>query len=218
MLPGCKDNSSQKQILPSIELRIEDYCRVAFNYCLGLSLPIGYSLWFDREALGPAGKASHLNLDEYLTALLASLFSTAKAASGILAFYAAIPGRLALSLCSSDPAVILHIRESWATLPGCLELRHDFIPQTAAPYLLYKDRQVYRLHPLTQPERAAFYVWDLGDCLGNVLKEVDKAFYFHVLNDKNTYYEYAAVPKNPRASITYQGGVIPVEQALCTVM
>jgi hypothetical protein len=205
-------------MLPIIDLHLADYCRVAFNYCLGLSMPIGYSLWFDREVLGRAGKAFHLNLDEYLTALLASFLSREKYASGILAFYAAIPGRSALSLCSSDPAVILHIREKWAALPGSLELRHDFIPQTAAPYLLYKDRRIYRLHPLTQPERASFHVWDLGDCLGNVLKEVDKAFYFHVLNDKNTYYEYAAVPKNPGTSITYQGGAISVEHVLCNVM
>jgi hypothetical protein len=205
-------------MLSFIEFNITDYCRVAFNYCLGLSMPIGYSLWLDRELLGQAGKALHLNLDEYLTALLASLFSKEKAASGILAFYAAIPGRSALSLCSSDPASVLHLKETWAALPGSLELRHDFIPQTAAPFWLYKDGSVYRLHPLTKPERAAFYVWDLGDCLGNFLKEVDKAFYFRVLNDKNSYYEYGAVPKNPGASINYQGGVIPVQHAWCTVM
>jgi hypothetical protein len=217
MLPECKDNSPPKQILPSIELRIEDYCRVAFNYCLGLSMPIGYSLWLDREALRKAGRAANLNLDEYLTALLVSLFSVEKAASNILAFYAAIPGRLALSLCSSDPAGVQTLRETWATLPGCLELRHDFMPQTAAPYVLYKDHALYRLHPLTQPDRASFYVWDLGDCLGNFLKEADKTFYFRVLNDKDTYYEYAAVPKNPCTSIPYQGGAISVHHAWCMV-
>jgi hypothetical protein len=205
-------------MLPSIDLRLADYCRVAFNYCLGLAMPIGYSLWFDREALGPAGKALHLNLDEYLTVLFFSSFSGEKADSGILAFYTAIPGRSALSLCSPDPAAVLQIRKNWAALPGSLELRHDFIPQTAAPFLLYKDSSVHRLHPLSQPERTSFSVWDLGDCLGNFLKEVDKAFYFRVLNDKNTYYEYAAVPKNPCSSITYQGAVIPVQHAWCTVM
>ena len=205
-------------MLPFIDLRLADYCRVAFNYCLGVSMPIGYSLWFDRDALGHAGKALHLNLDEYLTALLFSLFSGEKATSDIFAFYAAIPGRSALSLCSAEPAAVRQIRETWATLPGSLELRHDFIPQTAAPFLLYQDRSVCRLHPLSQPERAAFYVWDLGYCMGNFLKEVDKAFYFHVLNDKNTYYEYAAVPKNPGTSIPYQGGAIPVQHAWCTVI
>ncbi len=123
-------------MLPSIELRLADYCRVAFNYCLGLSLPIGYTLWFDREALGEAGRALHLNLDEYLTALLASLFSSLTAETPILVFYAAIPGRLALPWCSSDPAAVQTIRDTWAALPGCLEMRHDFIPQTAAPFLL----------------------------------------------------------------------------------
>jgi hypothetical protein len=205
-------------MLPLIDLRLTDYCRVAFNYCLGLSLPIGYSLWFDRKVLGPAGKVLHLNLDEYLTALLASLFFREKAASDILAFYAAIPGRSALSLCSAEPSTVQIIRENWAALPGSLELRHDFIPQTAAPFLLYKDHSVYRLHPISQPERAAFYVWDLGDCLGNFLQEVDKAFYFRVLNDKNTYYEYTAVPKNPGTSIQYQWTVIAVQHAICTVM
>ena len=205
-------------MLPYIELRLADYCRVAFNYCLGLSMPIGYSLLFDREALMQAGKGLHLNLDEYLTALLASLFSGEAAETHIMAFYAAIPGRSALSLCSSDPTVVLHLRETWAALPGCLELRHDFIPQTAAPFLLYKGHQVCRLHPLTQPERASFYVWDLGDCLGNFLKEVDKTFYFRVLNDKNSYYEYAAVPKNPCTSINYQGGAIPVQHVFCHII
>jgi hypothetical protein len=206
------------QMLPCIELLLADYCKVAFNYCLGLYVPIGHSLWFDREAIVQEGKASHLNLDEYLTALLFSLFSKEKAASGILTFYAAIPGRSALSLCSSDPAGVQTIREAWPALPGCLELRHDFIPQTAAPYVLYKERTVYRLHPVTQPDRASFYVWDMGDCLGNFLKEVDKAFYFRVLNDKDTYYEYAAVPKNHCTSITYQGGAIPVHHAFCQVI
>jgi len=203
-------------MLPYIDLRLADYCSVVFNYCLGLAMPIGYSLWFDREALGPAGKALHLNLDEYLTVLLASLFSTQEAAN-ILAFYAAIPGRSALSLCSPDPSSVQTIRETWADLPGGIELRHDFIPQTAAPFWLYKDRSFNRLHPLSQLERNSFYVWDLGDCLGNFLKEVDKAFYFHVLNDKNTYYEYAAVPRNPCTSIQYQGAIITVQHALCTL-
>uniref|UniRef100_A0A7V6A2F6 Uncharacterized protein n=1 Tax=Desulfobacca acetoxidans TaxID=60893 RepID=A0A7V6A2F6_9BACT len=205
-------------MLPYIDLRLANYCKVAFNYCLGLAMPIGYSLWFDREALRAAGKVLNLNLDEYLTALFFSLWSGGKNVSGVLAVYAAIPRRSALSLCSSDPADVQAIRETWKTLPGCLELRHDFIPQTAAPYALYKDQALYRLHPVTQPERAAFYVWDLGDCLGNFLQEVDKAFYFRVLNDKNTYSEYAAVPKNPGTSIPYQGGVIPVQHAWCTVM
>jgi hypothetical protein len=205
-------------MLPFIDLHLADYCKVAFNYCLGLSMPIGYSLWFDREALGKAGQPLHLNLDEYLTTLLFSLFSRVKAASGILAFYAAIPGKCALSLCSSDQEGVLHIKENWVALPGSLELRHDFIPQTAAPFLLYRDRMIYRLHPLSQPEQASFYVWDLGDCLGNFLIEVDKAFYFRVLNDKNTYYEYAGVPKNPCTSIQHQGSVIPVHHALCTVI
>jgi hypothetical protein len=205
-------------MLPFIELRLADYCRVAFNYCLGLYVPIGHSLWFDREALVQAGQALHFNMDEYLTALMASLFSREKVDSNILMFYAAIPGRVALSLCSFHPVKFLNTQETWAALPGCLELRHDFMPQTAAPYLLYKDRAVYRLHPLTQPERASFYVWDFGDCLGNFLKEVDKPFYFRVLNDKDTYYEYAAVPKNPWTSITYQGGTIPVHHVFCEVI
>jgi hypothetical protein len=202
-------------MLPFLELCLADYCRISFNYCLGLYLPIGRSFWFDREVLGKAGTASHLNLDEYLTALLASFFFKEAAETQILAFYAAIPGRFALSLCSSDPVIVVSTRDTLASLPGYLELRQDFIPQTAAPFLLFKDRAVYRLHPLTQPDRASFYLWDFGDCLGNVLKEVDKPFYFRVLNDKNTYYEYGAVPKNPCTSITYQGGIIPVHHAFC---
>jgi hypothetical protein len=205
-------------MLPVIYLRLADYCRIAFNYCLGVYLPIGRSLWFDREALVQAGKSLHFNLDEYLTALLASLFIREKALSNILAFYNAIPGRSALSLCSSGPMDFLHSPDIYSALPGFVELRHDFIPQTAAPFLLYEGGAVYRLHPLTRPDRTSFYVWDFGDCLGNFLKEVDKAFYFHILNDKDTYFDYAAVPKNPCTSITYQGEFIPVQHAWCTVM
>ncbi len=205
-------------MLPCIDLRLADYCRVAFNYCLGLYVPIGHSLWFDRDALEKGGKAIHLNIDEYLTGLLASLFFTEKDESNILAFYAAIPGRVALSLCSSGPLNFLNNPDLGAALPGYLELRHDFMPQTAAPFLLYKDGTVYRLHPLTQPDRASFYVWDFGDCLGNFLKEVDKPFYFRVLNDKDTYYEYGAVPKNPYTSIAYQGGAIPVHHTFCEII
>jgi hypothetical protein len=205
-------------MLASIDLRLADFCRVAFNYCLGLYVPIGHSLWFDREALVKDGKALGLNLDEYLTALLASLFFKEKAESKIFVFYAAIPGRVALSLCSSQPMDFLHTHEPGKALPGCIDLRHDFMPQISAPFLLYKGRTVCRMHPLSQPDRASFYVWDFGDCLGNFLKEVDKTFYFRVLNDKNTYYEYAAVPKNPCTSIAYQGSAIPVHHAFCEVM
>jgi hypothetical protein len=205
-------------MLPSLDLRLADYCNVAFNYCLGLSLPIGRSLWFDREALVQAGKALHLNLDEYLTALLASLFIRKKALSNILAFYAAIPGRSALSVCSAQPMAFLHAPVPGGALPGYIEVRQDFIPQTAAPFLLYEGGTVTRLHPVTRPDHTSFYVWDFGDCLGNFLKKVDKAFYFHILNDKDTYFDYAAVPKNPCTSIKYQGGFIPVQHAWCTVM
>jgi hypothetical protein len=205
-------------MLSSIDLRLADYCRVAFNYCLGLYVPIGHSLWFDREALVKAGKGLHLNLDEYLTVLLVSLFSKGEIDAPVLTFYAAIPERVALSLCSSQPMDFLHTQEPGKVLPGCLDLRHDFIPQTAALFLLYKDRTVYHLHPVTQPDRASFYVWDLGDCQGNFLKEVDKTFYFRVLNDKDTYFEYAAVPKTPCTSITCRGGAIPVHHALCQVI
>ena len=61
-------------MLPVINLRLADYCRVAFNYCLGLSMPIGRSLWFDGEEVQQAGRELNLNLDEYVTALLASYF------------------------------------------------------------------------------------------------------------------------------------------------
>jgi hypothetical protein len=209
---------NQKNVLPLIDLSLSNYCRIAFNYCLGLFLPIGRTLWFDWQAVLKTGKELHLNLDEYLTALLATLFFGKGTSSPLLTFYAAIPGRFALSLCSSDLAIVLHIREAGPSLSGYLEMRHDFIPQTSAPFLLYKEGMFYRLHPLSQPKRAAFYVWDLGDCLGNFLKEVDKAFYFRVLNDKKTYCEYAVVPKNPFTSIQHQGSVIPVHHALCTVM
>ncbi len=99
-----------------------------------------------------------------------------------------------------------------------LNLRHDFIPQTAAPFLLCEGGSVFRLHPLSQPDRTSFYVWDFGDYVGNFLKEVDKAFYFRILNDKQTYFEYSVVPKNPCTAITYRGGVIPVQHAFCQVM
>jgi hypothetical protein len=200
-------------MLPFIDLHIADYCRMAFNYCLGLYLPIGRSLWFDRQEVVRAGKAAHLNLDEYLTGLLASLFFQEKAALRILIFYAAIPERFALSLCSADGVNLFEPSQPTTDLPGCVDLRHDFIPQTAAPFLLYDGRVVYRLYQLDRPDRTAFYVWDFGDCLGNFLKEVDKTFYFRVLNDKNTYYEYSVVPKNPCTSIQYLGRSIPVHHA-----
>jgi hypothetical protein len=192
-----------------------DYCRVAFNYCLGLYLPIGRSLWFDREETVKAGKASRLNLDEYLTGLLASLFSKEKTPSRILTFYAAIPERFALSLCSSGGVNSCNASKTTVDLPGCVDLRHDFIPQTATPFLLYDNRVVYRLYQMEQPKRTHFYVWDFGDCLGNFLKEVDKTFYFRVLNDKNTYNEYSAVPKHASTSIKYLDGSLPIHHAFC---
>jgi hypothetical protein len=202
-------------MLSLIEINLTDYCKIAFNYCLGLSMPIGRSLWFDWEETSKAGKAAHLNLDEYLTGLLASLFLQEKTPSRILTFYAAIPERFALSLCSADGVNFFESSPPPTDLPGCVDLRHDFIPQTAAPFLLYDGRSVYRLYQLDQPDRTAFYVWDFGDCLGNFLKEVDKTFYFRVLNDKNTYYEYAAVPKNPSTSIHYRGSSITAHHAWC---
>ena len=131
---------------------------------------------------------------------------------------AAIPGRFALSLCSSGPLDFLLTLNTCASLPGCLDLRHDFIPQTAAPFLLSEGGALYRLHPLSQPGRTSFYVWDFGDYVGNFLKEVDKAFYFRILNDKHTYFAYSVVPKNPSTSIIHRGGVIPVQHAFCQVM
>ena len=205
-------------MLPIIDLRLADYSRVAFNYCLGLSLPIGRTLWFDWQAVMKIGKELHLNLDEYITALLAACFTKAKVQYPILTFYGAIPGRLGLSLCSLEPLDFLHAPEMCTTLPGCVSLRHDFIPQTAAPFLLYEDASLRRLHPVSGPARTAFYVWDFSDCRGNFLKEVDKAFYFRVMNDKSTYYDYGVVPKNPRTSITYLDAAIPVHHVFCQVL
>ncbi len=202
-------------MLPLINLPLADFCRIAFNYCLGLSLPIGHTLWFALNDVAKAGKALHLNLDEYLTALLTSRFCQEKVETRILVFYAAIPGRFALSLCSSGPLGFLHSPDIFSAVPGCVDLRHDFIPQTAAPFLLYEGGSVSRLHPLTQPDRTYFYIWDFDDYVGNFLKEVDKAFYFRVLNDKDTYFEYSVVPKNPCISITYRGAIIPVHHAFC---
>ena len=205
-------------MLPFIDLRVANYCKIAFNYCLGLYLPIGRSLWFDWQEVVRAGKAAHLNLDEYLTALLASIFFKENLESRVLTFYAAIPGRFAVSLCSSDPMDFLNASRPLAALPGCVDLRHDFIPQTAAPFLLYDGHLVSRLYQMEQPDRKSFYVWDFDDCLGNFLKEVDKTFYFRVLNDKETYYEYSVVPKTPCTSITYLGRSITVHHAFYQVM
>lgn len=202
-------------MLPVVDLHPADYCKIAFNYCLGLSLPIGHTLWFDRQAVRQAGKAAGLNLDEYLTGLLASWFIKERVNSSILAFFAGIPARLALSLCSAGPMAFLAAAPTGEALPGCVDLRHDFIPQTAAPYLLYDGRSVFRLHPVTDPERTAFYVWDFGDCLGNFLKQVDKAFYFRILNDKETYIDYGVVPKNPLTTIPYSDCALPVHHAWC---
>jgi hypothetical protein len=215
MRASSKDIPSQKPMLPFMDVRLADYCKIAFNYCLGLSLPIGHSLWFDREEVRQAGKEAHLNMDEYLTGLLASLFIRERVKTSILAFFAAIPGRLALSLCSSGPMTFLNTAQPGAALPGCIDLRHDFIPQTAAPFLLYDGRALHRLHPLTEPDRTAFYVWDFGDCLGNFLKQVDKAFYFRILNDKETYFDYGVVPKNPCITIQHPDGAITVHHAFC---
>ena len=205
-------------MLPVIDLHLVDYCRIAFNYCLGLSVPIGRSFWFDWGEVVRAGKSLHLNLDEYLTALLASCFGQESAKARILTFYAAIPERFALSLCSSGPLAFLHAPDICTALPGLLNLRHDFIPQTAAPYLLFEGGRISRLHPVTQPDRTSFYVWDFGDCFGNFLHEVDKTYYFRVLNDKKSYFEYAVVPKNPCTSIPYQDAIIHVNHVFCQVM
>ena len=205
-------------MLPVINLRLADYCRVAFNYCLGLSMPIGRSLWFDGGEVQQAGRELNLNLDEYVTALLASVFFRETAETPLLTLYAAIPGRFDLALCSAGPFNFLAGTELRALFPGCVDLRHDFIPQTAAPFLLCEGGSVVRLHPLTQPDRTSFYIWDFGDYVGNFLKEVDKAFYFRILNDKQTYFEYSGVPKNPGTAIIHRGGVIPVHHAFCQVV
>ena len=205
-------------MLPFIDLRLADYCRIAFNYCLGLAMPIGHTLWFDRESIVQSGRAAGFNLDEYLTGLLAALFFEQKVTSKILTCFAAIPQRVALSLCSSQPLAFIAAPETRKGLPGCLEVRHDFIPQTGAPFLLYEDRSVYRLHPVSQPDRTSFYVWDFCDYQGNFLKEVDKAFYFRVLNDKNTYYDYAVVPKNPVTSFQHHRKSITVKHVFCQVI
>ncbi len=205
-------------MLPFIDVRVADYCKIAFNYCLGLYLPIGRSLWFEGEESATAGKACNLNFDEYMTALLASIFVKEGPDARILTFYAAIPGRFAVSLCSSDRLNLFKSSQSISDLPGCSDRRHDFIPQVAAPFLLYDSGAVTRLYPLEQPQRTAFYVWDFGDCLGNFIKEVEKTFYFRILNDKNTYYQYSVVPKNQKTSITYLGGSNTVHHAFCQVM
>ena len=205
-------------MLPFIDLRVAEYCRIAFNYCLGLYLPIGRSLWFDTEESTKAGKACRLNFDEYVTALLASLYMKEGPDARILTFYAAIPGRFVVSLCSSDPLNFINGSRPLTDLPGWVDLRHDFIPQVAAPFLLYDRGALTRLYPLEQPQRTSFYVWDFGNCLGNFLKEVDKTFYFRILNDKNTYYDYSVVPKNPQTSISYRGGTITVHHAFFQVM
>ena len=107
-------------MLPFIDLRVADYCRIAFNYCLGLYLPIGRSLWFEGEESAKAGKACHLNFDEYVTALLASIFMKEGPDARILTFYAAIPGRFAVSLCSSDRLNFFESSQPITDLPGCV--------------------------------------------------------------------------------------------------
>jgi hypothetical protein len=205
-------------MLPVIDLHLADYCHIAFNYCLGLYMPVGHSLWFDWGETVKSAKGLQLNLDEHLTALLASLFAKEAAEALVLTLYAAIPGRLALCLCSPEPVDFFHTGDLSSTLPACVDRRRDFIPQTAAPFLLYETGSVRRLHPLTEPDRTAFHVWDFSDCRGNFLKEVDKAFYFRVMNDKNTYCDYGVVPKNSCTSITYHDTVITVDHVFCELM
>lgn len=202
-------------MLPFIELRLPDYCTVAFNYCLGLFLPVARNLWFDRRKIIWAGKALQLNFDEYLTAHLATYFLEGNHASRTLVFYGAIQERFALSLCSAEQGDLANTRTLATAMPGCLDRRADFILQTAAPFLLFDGRTVCRLHHLDEPDRTSFYVWDFGDLLGNFLKKVDKSFYFRILNDKDTYYEYAVVPKNPVTHIQYGNRAIPVHHAFC---
>ena len=202
-------------MLPFIKLRLADYCKIAFNYCLGLSLPVAKTLWFDRQGIITAGKALHLNLDEFLTARLASLLFKEKVESRLLFFYATIPNRLALSLCSAGQENSFNAFKPAAVMPGCLDMRADFILQTAAPYLLYDGHTVYRLHPLEEPHRTSFYVWDFGDLLGNFLKKVDKTLYFRILNHKAEYHEFSAVPKHPCTHIQYLDSSIPVQHAFC---
>jgi hypothetical protein len=160
-------------------------------------MPIGHTLWFDREAVRQAGKAAGLNLDEYLTGLLASWFIKERVESSILAFFAGIPARLALSLCSTGPMDFLDAARPGAALPGCLELRHDFIPQTAAPFLLYDGRSVFRLHPITQPGAHRLLCLGFRRLLGEFLKQVDKTFYFRILNDKKPILTMASSPRTP---------------------
>lgn len=202
-------------MLPFIELRLADYCKVGFNYCLGLTLPIARSLWFDQQEIVSAGKALNLNLDEYLTAHLASFLSKKNIEAKMLMFYAAIPNRLAISLCSPGQGNFFNALEPTAVMPGCLDIRHDFILQTATPFLLYDSHKVYRLHQIEDPHRTSFYVWDFGNLRGNFLKNVDKTLYFRILNDKVTYAGYSAVPKNPCTHIQYLDRSFTVHHAFC---
>ena len=150
-----------------------------------------------------AGRELNLNLDEYVTALLAS-DSLGKRRNAPLTLYAAIPGRFALSLCSCGASCFLHTPRFLRGVAGMHQPAPSLYPPTRGPLSAVRGGAVHRLHPWSQPVDSSIS-GILAIIVGNFLKEVDKAFYFRILNNKNSYFDYAVVPKNPCTSIIPPG-------------
>jgi len=178
-------------------------------------MPIGKSFWFERQAVYEAGKIFKVNLDEFLTGRIASFLLHKKPKSKILVFYGAIKNRFVVSVCSPRNVNFARAFKATGEAPGYLEVRHDFLLQTANPFILYDGDKLYRLYNVENPRRALFYICDFRNVVGRFMYKADKKLFFNILNDKDAYFDYSAVPKTPVTEITYQSSVYMVHHAFC---
>jgi len=204
-------------MLPTIVVRLADFCKIGFNYCLGVALPIGKNFWFDWNKVYTAAQKMHLNLDEWVTGRLAYFLKEKQPKSKILIFYGAIENRFVLSVCSRRHVNFIPAFRETADMPGYCQVRHDFLIQTAQPFLLYDGATLIRLYPLALPDQRLFFLCNFGNQRGNLFEKADKKFYFRLLNHKDRYFDLAPVPKLPVSELSFLNRSLVIAHAFCTI-
>ena len=127
----------------------------------------------------------NLNLDEYVTALLASCFTQESAKASHINLLcrhsrAVCPVPVLLRPLGFSPRA-RYLHGSARDASTCAT---TLSPRLRPPFCSARVVRFTACTRWSQPDRTSFYVWDFGDYVGNFLKEVDKAFYFRILNDK----------------------------------
>jgi hypothetical protein len=178
-------------------------------------MPIGKSFWFERQAVYETVKKFAMNLDEFLTGRIAAFLLYKKPKSKILVLYGAIKNRFVISVCSPRNVNFARAFRATVEVPGYLEVRHDFLLQTSNPFILYDGDKLYRLYNVENPHHTFFYVCDFRNVFGRFIYKADKKLFFNILNDKDAYFDYSAVPKMPVTEITYQNSLYVVHHAFC---